>query len=343
MSPYRSSALLASAALVLGATLAPATAFAEDTPATPAVTDLTLDQLRAALTAAETTAKTAEADGWSLSGTEAASGGQAQPVHARYDGRAGILTESGTGSLIEVEKLGSYVSVDSLAGLRFQRALKALAKPHAAWILEPDKTLDLITGDGMTASLSPSGVLRAFADPNTAFSGGDPTETVAADGTTTYRFEATTPEDTGHGGAVTLTLDPAGILADFEEAGSAESASFSYSYATQPVIAIPDKSTVVTENQLMDGVMLATLPAETRSIARRVASQVTKKHALRAGTIRSAAAVMAARDNGEIGIRALTTEPIAGGVRIIGTNPYTHARTVWTVKVSHGKAVARKA
>lgn len=350
MSPYRSSALLAVAALALGATVVPAAAFADDAtpPASTTTTTLSIDQLRQELAAAETASAQAVTDqgGWSLDGTDVENGGDAQTVHAAYDGGTGILTESGVGTIVEVQNQGSYFSralfAAEMPGVR--TALKAIAQPDATWIFQQDRSLSLLTGDGMTASLSPAGELRSLADPKASF-GADPTRTVAEDGTTTYQFTITLPDDAADSGDTTLTIAPDGTLASMDTAGSADVSSVLFAYAPQTTIDLPTTG-VVSLDRLMQGMMLATLPAETRSIATRTATQVTKVaygHPVKARTIRSAVAVLVRRDNGAVGVKAFATHRIAGGVRIVGTNPYTRARTAYTVTAAGKKAVARKA
>lgn len=347
MSLHRPAALLA-AALVLGATAAPTVAFADDPTTPPTVTHPTATDLRNDLTTAQSAAVAAEKAGWAFDGTDTETGGAAHTAHASYDGTSGSLKETGFGSLIEVGATGSYITVSTLTagatGSTIHSALNAIARPHATWIFEPDKSLDLVTGDGMTASLSPAGALGTYANPTATLT--NTTKTVAPDGsTTTYEFSIEIPKDPGDSGDVTLTTDVDGLLKSVNAVGTTDTSAATYAYGTQPQISLPASSTYVTEKQFTQGVMLAGMASDTKAIAHATAAKATSaahQHAVSARTIRTLGGSMAKQLNRFYGVKTFATHNVGGGLRITGINPYTHAKAVWTVKAVGKRAVARR-
>lgn len=343
MSPHRSSALLASAALVLGATLAPATAFADG--AAPSDATFTVDDLRDALTAAQATTASAEASGWRLDGT-AALGDTQTSVTAIYAVDRDLSSVPGLGSVIDAQSSGTYVTLSTLKHMGLfpvRRALAAIGREDATWLFTTDKSVDLLGSDAATADLDPATTLADLLDETQTELTGTPTETVADDGSATYGFEATHTTD-GETATGSLTIDASGLLTAISTATSDETETLAFVYGPQHVD-LPSKGVTVTDKQLSLGLMLATLPHQVKSLATqaaRMATSASHHHAVKPRTIRSAAGRMVRLIDRHLDTKALSTKSIPGGVRISGVDHRTHIRASYTV-VAHGKkALARK-
>jgi hypothetical protein len=345
MSPYRCSALFASAALVLGATLAPAVAFADSTD--PASGAITHDDLVAALTAAHTATATAAKAGWVAQGTATEAGSPAEAMKAIYAVDRALASGADLGTLVQAQHSGTYMTLSSFDGLLPVRpALKALAKPHATWVFVPEKSLDLRSrdGDSVIAGIAPDGLLADLVDPEKTRLADTATKATAGDGSATYTFFQTDLTGDGTSGTDTLTVNADGKLTAVKTVASAETDTATFTYGTQHV-ALPTASQTVTLDQLTQGVVLAALPRETKAIAKQVAKAATRhahKKPVKAAVLRSTAKKIAKGFDRTLGLRIFSTKPITGGVRIIGTNPYRHTRVSYKVTAAGKKAVVHK-
>lgn len=356
MDHYRPSALLASAALVLGAALVPVSAFADETTSptsTPNSTGaFTNDDLVAALKAAEAPTAAAAKAGWSAQGTATERGGKAVSLKAVYAVDRALASTGGFGTAVQAEHSGTYLSLSTVSAvapfLHVHRALKAIKKSHATWVFEPEKSLDLLTrgddGDSVVADIAPTAALTDLTDPTKTRLTGTPTKT-EANGSTTYTVSGTDLTETGMSGTFTLTVAADGVLNAMEVASSSETDKLTFAYGAQHVT-LPAKRKTVTLEQLTQGYMLATLPKQVRSAAKTVAMLVrfrAHKHAVTAASIRSYAKRITRSIDREIGLKVFTSQPIAGGARITGTNRFTHAHVSYTVTAAGKKALVRRA
>lgn len=352
MPPYRSSALLASAALVVGAVLVPASAFADDTTTAPApgtTVDISIDQLTQALTAAKAPTTAAARAGWVTRGATTLAHQPTVDTTAIYAVDRGLTDTLNVGPLVEAEHSGTYFTVAGLnaaePGVHIHRALKAIRKPHATWVFSPDRSLDLhnYQSGSLIALQAPDTFLDVFTDTSQFTLTGTPTETIAGDGsTTTYTFAGT--HVTGGSQTDTVTINAQDVLTRVTSTTAAGSGTSDYTYGTQHVD-LPAKKKTVTIKQVNQGYVLSTLPKQVRTGARVVASEANDRaqgHPVKVAAIRSYARRMARSVDRSIGLKVLTTTAIAGGVRIIGTNHFTHARATYTVRLSGKRAVAHQ-
>lgn len=351
MSPHRSSALLASAALVTAIAAAPCAAFADDTTTPPATTTgtttITTDDLVAALEAAVQPTTEAEKAGWSVQGTVHQNGQALVKVSAIYALTRGSLSAGSQGPVIQAEHSGTYITVAALAaevpGLNLRRSLKAIGRASAQWVFMPEKKVDLLTGvDGLLTDVVPDAALATLVDPKQTTITGAPTQTVADDGSTTYQFTATDSDEETVAGTVTIGAD--GAIAELDAATATEEDASTFAYGTQHV-ALPAARATVTIDQLVTGSILADLPSAVHEIAVETADRAKKKahkHAVKAAAIRSAAGAIAKSFDRVLGVKAVTTRAIAGGVRITGTDRHIHSRVSYTVKAAGKKAVVRR-
>lgn len=353
MRSYRSSALIASAALALGAAAVPASAFADDT-ASP--TSITTADLVSALTADKASTAAAGKIGWIATGTFAEGGSAPAAVKAIYAVQRGAMSIGGTTDIgvIEAQHSGTYMTLSTIGyghghgrGPRIKAALKAIKKPAATWFFLPDASLDLHNPDGNSgiAQIAPDNMLQQLIDPKQTTLTGTPTETVAIDGSTTYAFSEKDLTSDGESGTGTVTVDAHGVLTAFTVVGASGTGSLTYSYGPQQV-ALPSAASTVTFQQLNEGTFLATLPHSVKSEATQVARLATRaahKHAVKVSAIRGNARMEASLTNSMTGAKVESITPIPGGVRITGTNRYNHTHVSYTVKASGTKAVVRKA
>jgi hypothetical protein len=356
MNQHRPSALLASAALVLGAAFVPVSAFADE-PTSPTSTPTSTgafsnDDLVAALKAAEAPTAAVSKAGWSAQGTATERGGKTVSLKAIYAVDRALASAGGLGTAVQAEHSGTYVSLSTFSAvapfLHVHRALKAIKKSRATWVFEPEKSLDLLTrgddGDSVVADVAPTAALADLADPTKTRLTGTPTRTEAS-GSTTYKVSATDLTDDGMSGTFTLTITADGVLSTVEMASSSETDRFTFTYGTQHVT-LPAKRKTVTLEQLTQGYTLATLPKQVRSAAKTVAMLVrfrAHKHAVTAASIQSYAKRLTRSIDREIGLKVFTSRPIAGGAQITGTNHFTHAHVSYTVTAAGKKAVVRRA
>lgn len=345
MSSYRFSTPLASAVLVLGASLVPVSAFADD----PAGA-LTTADLAAALSAAQAPTAAAARGGWILQGTGSEAGSPAVTVKVMYAVDRALTSAGADETMVEVEHSGTYITVAGfeaiMPGRSVKRALKAIAKPHATWVFTREKSLDLSDPeeDSVIVHVAPDAMLRDLVDPAQTKLTGAPTKSVAEDGSTTYAFSATDLTGDGETGTGTVTIDASGVLTTVHSESASETATLTYAYGTQEV-AVPARSETVTVNRLAQGFELAVLPRRVRSAARlvaRVATRGARPHRVTVDAISSAAWKSTKGINHALGLKVLTSKTIARGARITGTNPFTHARTSYTVTIAGRKAVVHK-
>lgn len=351
MTPYRSSALLASAALVVGAVAAPCAAFADDTttpPATttPATTTITADDLTAALKAAQQPTTDAEKAGWSMHGTDAVNGQDPIRMNVLYAVSRDQLSGGGVGTLIQAQHRGTWISVRGMnalmPGVHVKRSLKAIGKQNAQWILMPEKKLNLLGNDSLVGDLTPDATLTDLLDPSQTPVTDPVTETVAADGATTYQFSSTDSDEETVAFSVTIGADD--TLAELDAVTATEKDQMTFAYGAQHV-SLPPRRLTVTEAQLERGAALADLPRLVRLVADDVATVVkikAHKHAIKVGLLRSVARSTTRGLDRTLGLKALSTRAIAHGVRITGVNRHTHTRVSYTVTASGKKAVVRK-
>ncbi|WGL53633.1 hypothetical protein P5P86_07315 [Nocardioides sp. BP30] len=353
MLPYRSSALLASAALVLGAAFVPASAFADDTTPDPTPTPtpapaFTNADLVAALTADEAPTAAAAKAGWVSQGSVKDDGFSTEGFKAIYAVNAASEDYTSAGSAVEVEHSGTYFTL-SVLGPRHKtkQALKAIRKPHATWVFMPEKSLDLrdLQGDSSIAHLAPDAMLKGIVDPTQTTLTGTPTTTTAADGSTTYGFSQTDLSGSGDSGTETVTVNRGGVVTAFTYTDPSDAGSVHYSYGAQHVT-LPAAKRTVTFKQYLEGTILADLPREVKQSATFLAKQLThayRKHGVKVATVRSVAKRFAKFTNSIAGAKIFSTAPVSGGVRLTGTNHFTHKHVSYTVKVSGKRAVAHKA
>ena len=347
MLPFRSSALLASAALALGAALVPASALADSTGPSSSPTFTTTD-LVAALTAAETPTAAVAKAGWVARGTDVEGHKAPEAMTAIYAVDHGAAHVGSEISMVEADHAGTYMTLAGLGpGRRTERALKALNRPRARWVFAPDRSLDLrdLDTNSAIAHLAPDLLLAQFVDPTRTTLTGTPTATAEADGSTTYAFDETDLTADGERGTTTVTIDAGGVVTAITSATTSDSGSVRYTYGAQHV-ALPARASTITLDQLREGSFLATLPRQVRMTATLVAQQATSTahhHTVKVAAIRRPAARFARFTNRLASAKILSTRPIAGGVRIIGTNRHTHTHVAYTVTSTGTRAVCHKA
>jgi len=371
---HRPSALLLGATLVLGAVATPGIAFAGTPSTTGTPTPVAASDVLAALKSAEATTASAGQSGWDEKLTASdPSGANSATMEAKYavlEGR-GYVSLSGNPSIkmIQVQSRGTYQTTPLLGSMlgaaRLQRVLNAIGRPNATWIYFPDPTVDLTSADTGMTSMSPDTFLSGLVDPsattiNDGPSDTPPTQTVGADGSTTYTFDASfvvgqsvsgsssgtgTVSDVTETGTVSVTLDASGAITRYTDDMTQEKAVGTFAYGPQHV-ALPAPSQVVTMEQIVRGLPLLTMAPDARKIATGTRTKVahtshTANHTVR--VIRRVAARLALQRNGADGERVFTTRHVPHGVRIVATNPFTHAKVAYTIKAKGKRAVVRRA
>lgn len=370
---YRPSALLLGATLVLGAVAAPSLAFADggSSPSAGTTTQLTPAELRADLKAAAQTTSAAGAEGWtervqSSAGNEKSTD---QVTYAVMQGRGLIAESDPSAKEIDVQHRGSYESAsafgtsEAMVGVSvymgpggvqvatpagptdYRRVLGAIGRPHATWIYTPDPGLNLADPNTVYSAQSPSALLTELADTSDTSIPGtpSPTETVVQGGSTTYSFEGWFRDggeieaDAGVG----LTVNADGALTAFATSDPEEAESIAFTYGAQS-IALPKASQVVSDALFQKGEALVTMRSDARMIAAATRKEVLGTKHKRSATvhlIRTDAAGLVAWLNSADGEHVFSRHNIRRGVRLTGTNPFTHATVVYTVTASGTKAI----
>lgn len=341
----RSSALLLDSALVLGA-LAPVTAYADDASGT---TQISVDDALAAVSAAKEATDAAAEAGWTAQITYTYPDNTVENTDVAYDaadGR-GLITENPRMQLIITDHGGTYDSVPSYRRItsikRFNRALAMIGRPNATWVYEPalpttGPSTDLTVG---VASDGPTALPQLATDAAQATIVGTPTRTVAADGSTTYDLAVELFDDSTDRGTITLTVGSDDVVtADGTDFGGKQISS-TYAYGPQDV-PLPAAGDVVREDKVLFALRLLDMPEDVTSIAEATAKQATvgrHPHVGAVERIRRTAQHYVRMLDRLYGGKVFATRAIATGVRITGTNPFTHHRVVFTVKAVGKRAV----
>lgn len=342
----RPSALLLSSALVLGAMTAPTAAFGDAT----SKTTITVDDVLTALVEARTATKAAATDGWDDHVDDVQLGGATSTAELAYDATDGRGSLSGqddgeTFQMIMVDHGGSYESIASYRGRgsaeRYRRALTMIGHPDATWVHEP--AAPDVANQDFGAAFGPSYILEVLTNSEESKISGTPTVSTAADGSSTYSLTVMLT-DLGDHGSMTLTVGTDGVLTADSSDFDGEQSSSRYTYGPQAV-PLPDPSDAVSAHDLDRALTLLDMRSDARMIAGEVRIYAIKNrhpHLSNAQTIRRYAKSDARMMNGMYGGTVFAEHDIARGARITATNPFTHAKVVFTVRATGKRVVVRR-
>ncbi len=146
-----------------------------------------------------------------------------------------------------------------------KRVLQAINRPHASWIFVPDASLDMRNTDSESAiaQIAPDLALASIVDPAQSTLTGTPSETVAADGATTYVFALTDLTSKGQSGTYTLTVDAGGVVTAIKVVSGGETDVADFAYGAQHV-SVPAAGSTITLQQFTEGSFLATMRPRSR-------------------------------------------------------------------------------
>lgn len=352
MSRLRPFALLLGSALVVGAMTAPVSASADGatgaTPVTPA-------DVLTALSAAKTATATAEERGWSFEETYTENGATDRSTFA-YDPATQRLIVSDPAArqvMVAVSHRGTYYTLPAYGSVRrLHRILAVVGRPKAAWIYEPDSTIDLESGPFAVADVAPDALLGQLTDADETTISDGATETAESDGSTTYVIPVTTVTgevqlpggDVKDTALVTLTVGADGALGAGAVAFTDEQVSKTFGYG-RPDIALPKAGDTVSEARLNKGRPLLRMAWDLKDMAQVIAMDVVKSPHRAWGAvriIRTDAVRLARIGNRRDRQQVFAHRTVAHGVRITATNPFTHAKVVFTVRAIGNRAVVRR-
>jgi len=341
----RPSALLLGSALVLGA-LAPVTAYADEASGT--TTQISIDDALAAVSAAKSATDAATKGGWTAQSTDTHQDNTVETTDVAYDaadGR-GLITDDNDARWQQITTdHGSYQSVASYRLItsvkRFDRVLAMLGRPDATWVYEPAESPGP-DPEGGVSNWGPAALPELLTDSSVATIVGQPTQTVAADGSTTYDLAVELLGDSTDSGTITLTVDADDVVTA-DSSDFATKSTSTYAYGPQDV-PLPAASDVVQDHKVQFALRLLHMRDDAKGIADATRRATVRRHPHVSATTssRRSARSYVKMLNRTYGAKVFAASDIAHGVRITATNPLTHERVVFTVRAVGKHVVVRR-
>ncbi|MEU8821366.1 hypothetical protein [Actinoplanes sp. NPDC048796] len=320
----RPALLTAAVSLSAGLVAVPGAAYAADT-----ATQLSAAQMAAALKAVATTSTAAAAPGWRA--TMGLSGQLAGSSLFVVDPAGGVAFErfiSG-GHMTAEYAVGGKGLYEYLGDPASRSAVKMMRRPAVKFVFTANKALKL-DAYVKEAAAAPGTVLTEDTD----HAG---TKTVHDDASADYRF-------TADGSAVTIHVNPAGLLTSAKATGDGLAITLDYNYGPQHVT-VPAAPVTIGAAALEQGVAYLDMPAIVKQVARQGAADTRKAAHGRKVKVASLRTVVR-RDvtalNKSLRVAMVKTKNTATGVRVYATNPWTRKTTSYTLKASGTKVVTTK-
>jgi hypothetical protein len=163
-------------------------------------------------------------------------------------------------------------------------------------------------------------------------------KTVHDDGSSAYQY---TDED---GEAVTVHVDPAGVLTAVTAADRTFHSSIDWTYEPQHLTA-PAASMTIDQKTLSHAMAYLNMPASVKEVANESAADTRRAahgHTVKTASLRKIARNDAADLNSAVQIAMVKVSNVRGGVRVSADNPWTHKTVAYTVKAAGKKVVVKK-
>lgn len=322
------STLLVAVSLAAGLVVNSTAAYAADT-----TTNLTKDEMTAAVTAVSTASTAAGKAGWRATLTNVPGPGTTSTETFALDpvGGIGLLTVVNDFAEYAVQHKGTYQSVTSDTT---RAAVKMIGRPGVRYVFTADKNFSL---DDWAADRAP------YPADVLDYSIAAGTKTVHDDGSTDYAFLS--PNGSGHN-VVALHVDAAGLLATVSDSDPGfYTATVAYTYGAQKITP-PAAAVTVDSVTLAKAEAYLTMTDRVKAAATNGAAhtrKAAKGKTVKVASLRAIVRKDAAATNKSAGVAMVKVANIAGGVRVSATNPWTHKSVAYTVKASGKKVIVKKA